>query len=92
MIQVPENLRFKFIWLLIGYALIAFVVQQTLTPSPVSVGMHLSDKFMHTLGYFALMGWFVQIYQHSTARLIWAVFFLCMGVTLEFLQGLKPPD
>ena len=43
---------------------------------------------MHTVGYFVLMGWFVQIYRRSTGRTIWAFFFVCMGITLEFLQGL----
>lgn len=88
MSQVSENLRFKWVWLFIGYALIAFVLQQTLTSSPASIGIHLSDKFMHTVGYFVLMGWFVQIYRRSTGRTIWAFFFVCMGITLEFLQGL----
>lgn len=87
--SVPGHvLKFKLVWLLIGYLMIAFVVQQTLTASPIGSGLNLSDKFLHTVGYFILMGWFMQIYQRPGAKIIFGVFFICMGVGLEFLQGL----
>lgn len=86
--QQVFNLRFKILWLLIGYAMIAFVVMQSLTSSPVSVGFELSDKFYHVVGYFGLMGWFVQIYHSKFGRLLWGVFFIAMGISLEFLQDM----
>lgn len=86
--QQSINLRYKILWLLIGYAMIAFVVMQSLTSSPVSVGFELSDKLYHVIGYFGLMGWFVQIYHSQFARLLWAVFFIAMGISLEFLQDM----
>ena len=82
------NLKYKKLWLFVGYALIAIVVYQTLTANPVSVGMSISDKYLHTVGYFTLMGWFVQIYHEKKYRFLWAIFFIAMGIGLEFLQEL----
>lgn len=82
-----NGLRYRILWLLIGYAMIAFVIVQSLIPSPVSVGFELSDKIYHVVGYFGLMGWFVQIYRGKQERLFWAVIFIAMGILLEFLQG-----
>lgn len=82
------DLRFKIFWLLTGFGLIAFVVMQSLTPSPVDMGVHFWDKSLHTVGYFVLMGWFMQIYHSKQAKLFWTVFFVLMGVGLEFLQDL----
>lgn len=83
-----RHLKYKPLWLVVGFCMIAFVVQQTLTFSPMEVGMSLSDKSLHTIGYFCLMGWFMQIYTRTSAKVIWAIFFVSMGVVLEFLQGL----
>ena len=82
------RLKFKPLWLVIGYALIAFVVVQSLTSSPVDMGVQFWDKSLHTVGYFILMGWFMQIYQSKNAKLFWGLFFIVMGVSLEFLQDL----
>lgn len=81
-------LRLRKIWLAIGYCLIVFVVYGTLTPRPIDLGVHVSDKFMHTVGYFVLMGWFMQLYATRKGRLFCTAFFIAMGITLEFLQGL----
>ncbi|TNF38555.1 MAG: hypothetical protein EP315_01120 [Gammaproteobacteria bacterium] len=80
-------MKFKWLWLLSGYGLIAFIVQQTLTSSPMSVSTQFSDKFLHTVGYFVLMSWFMQIHHRLVMKITWAIFFLLMGVGLEFLQG-----
>ncbi|MCW8854550.1 MAG: VanZ family protein [Gammaproteobacteria bacterium] len=82
------QLKFKPLWLVIGYALIAFVVVQSLTPSPVDIGVQFWDKSLHTVGYFILMAWFMQIYHSKNAKLFWGLFFITMGVGLEFLQDL----
>lgn len=82
------DLKYKSVWLLIGYALVITLVYQTLTDHPVDVGEHISDKFMHTVGYFILMGWFVQIYHSKQQRILCALFFIAMGISMEFLQDL----
>ena len=82
------NLKYKNFWLLIGYMLIAVVVYQTLTSSPVNINVKVSDKFLHAMGYFVLMGWFVQIFHQKKQRLLWALFLVGMGIGMEFLQDL----
>jgi VanZ family protein len=88
MSEARPVLRLRKLWLAIGYGLIVFVVYETLTSHPIDLGVHVSDKYMHTVGYFALMGWFMQLYATRKGRLFWAVFFVAMGITLEFLQEL----
>jgi len=83
-----KNLKYKYLWLMIGYAMIAFVVYSSLTSSPVTMDFKLSDKLMHIAGYFGLMGWFIQIYNNKQSQLILAICFICMGIGLEFLQGI----
>jgi len=88
MSELQPVLKFKFAWVVVGYLIIAFVVQQTLTASPLTAGTHLPDKFLHTVGYFGLMAWFTQIYRQPGVKTVWGVFFISMGIGLEFLQGL----
>lgn len=88
---VPD-LKLRFLWLTIGYALVALVVFLSLTSSPVDLelGFPLQDKLFHALAYFTLMAWFSQIYHHRFQRNMIAVVFVLMGVTLEYLQGFDP--
>jgi len=83
-----HKLKYKKLWLSIGYLMIIFVIYSSLTPSPVEMNIEGSDKLMHMIGYFGLLGWFVQIYQQKKVQLILAAVFICMGVALEFLQEL----
>jgi len=84
------QLKLKSLWLLIGYVLVAFVVLQSLTSSPVDVGIKLWDKFLHTAGYFVLMGWFAQLYHAKKLRIIYALSFVAMGVAMEYVQSFDP--
>ena len=85
---VPD-LKLRFLWLTIGYALVALVVFLSLTSSPVDMemGFPYEDKVFHALAYFTLMAWFSQIYHDKFQRNMIAVVFVFMGVTLEYLQG-----
>lgn len=82
-----ETLRYKKLWLTIGLLMIAFVVVETLTPSPIGTGMQISDKVLHITGYFGMMGWFVQIFHNRKYQLLLAIGFISMGMMLEFVQG-----
>lgn len=88
---VPD-LKLRFLWLTIGYALVAMVVFLSLTSSPVDMELSFpyEDKFFHALAYFTLMAWFSQIYHDSFQRNMIAVVFVFMGVTLEYLQSFDP--
>lgn len=82
-----KQLKYKKTWLLLGFAMITFVVYETLTSSPIGSGITLSDKALHVIGYFGMMGWFVQIIHNTRQRMLLAAGFVVMGVVLEFLQG-----
>ena len=85
---VPD-LKLRFLWLTIGYALVASVVFLSLTSNPIDMEMGLpyEDKVFHAFAYFVLMVWFGQIYHDKFQRNMIAVVFVLMGITLEYLQS-----
>ena len=84
----PE-LRYRKLWLSIGYLLIVVVVFLSLTSNPVKFDTSLpyQDKLFHALAYFSLTFWFMQIYHIRHHVFQWVIFFLCLGLLLEYLQG-----
>ncbi len=88
---VPD-LKLRFLWLTIGYALVATVVFLSLTSAPVELEMEIpyQDKFFHAIAYFTLMAWFSQIYHDRFQRNMIAMVFVFMGVMIEYLQGFDP--
>ena len=84
----PE-LRYRKLWLGIGYLLIVVVIFLSLTSNPVRIDTNLpyQDKLFHMLAYFSLTFWFMQIYHIRHRVFQWVVFFLCLGLLLEYLQG-----
>lgn len=85
---INSSLKFKRLWLSIGYLLVVFVIYSSLSTSDVVLEISLSDKLMHTLAYFGLMGWFMQIYRSRYAGVLLAVLFIAMGISMEFLQNM----
>jgi VanZ family protein len=81
-------LRYRTLWLAVGYGLVALVVYLSLTPSPPDVPQVLSVKTGHLVAYAVLMLWFAQIYGSLRTRLVLFAAFVLMGVGLELLQGL----
>jgi len=93
MFEKPEpNLKLRFLWLTIGYALVMLVVYLSITSSPVDleIGFPYEDKLFHILAYFTLMAWFAQIYHDRFQRNMIAIVFVFMGVTLEYIQAYDP--
>ena len=90
--KAEPYLKFRFLWLTIGYALVALVVYLSLTSSPVDLELSFpyEDKIFHAFAYFTLMAWFSQIYHDRFQRNMIAVLFVFMGITLEYLQGFDP--
>jgi len=84
----PE-LRYRKLWLIVGYLLIALVIFLSLTSSPVQFDTSLpyQDKLFHALAYFSITFWFMQIYHIKHHVFQWVIFFLCLGLLLEYLQG-----
>lgn len=83
-----KRLKLKWLWLSIGYAMVVFVIYSSLSKSPMSPGVEVSDKLLHFMAYFGLMAWFVQIYQKPKVRYLLLLLLIVMGVLLEYLQAL----
>jgi VanZ family protein len=83
----PRPLKWRPLWLAIGWLLVAVVVALSLTPKlpKVAAGIDHADKIGHFLAYFALMSWFGFIYRPSAHAWI-ALLLVLLGVALEIVQ------
>jgi len=90
--KAEPDLKLRFLWLAIGYALVMLVVFLSLTSDPIDLEMKFQnrDKIFHALAYFALMVWFAQIYHDKFQRNMIALVFILMGVMLEYFQSFDP--
>ena len=90
--QENPTYRYQKLWLAIGYALVTLVIYLSVTSNPPDPGINVPffDKMAHTLAYFAMMGWFAQIYHVKRQRIIYALSFVVLGVALEFVQSFDP--
>jgi glycopeptide antibiotics resistance protein len=52
------------------------------------MGFEYQDKLGHLFIYTILMAWFGNLYHAHRLRNFYAVFFILMGITLEFLQDM----
>ena len=82
------NLKYRKLWLLIGWTLVLSVWYLSLTPKPPEMGVKLWDKLNHFIAYAVLMGWFGQLYLLKIQRILWFVFFMGMGIGIEIFQGM----
>jgi len=89
---VNPSLQFRAVWLAIGYGLIALIVYLSLTSQPIDLetGLPYQDKLFHMLAYFTLTAWFVQIFHARRHLNLWAIAFLCLGLSMEFVQSFEP--
>ena len=90
--KAGPDLKLRFLWLTIGYALVVLVVYLSLTSNPVDMGLSFpyEDKAYHAFAYFILMAWFAQIYHDKFQRNMIALIFVFMGVLLEYIQSFDP--
>ena len=70
-----------------GWAMAAAIVWLSLTPSPPQIDFDQGDKLGHLAAYGTLMFWFCLLYARRNARIAYAVLWIAMGVSLEFIQG-----
>jgi len=89
-VEVTPDLKFRLLWLFIGYVLVAIVTFLSLTSNPIDTGLQFpyEDKMYHAFAYFTLMAWFAQIYHGRTQRYLIAIVFIVMGCSFEYLQSL----
>ncbi len=87
--KVSPDLKLRFLWLTVGYALIVLVLYLSLTSNPldIGVGFPYEDKVYHAFAYFILMFWFAQIYHNRFQRNMIAMVLVFMGIMLEYLQS-----
>jgi VanZ family protein len=84
-----RTLHWHPLWLFIGIVLVVAVIYLSLTAKPpVIVNFAFSDKVGHFLAYAVLMGWFGQIFTGRLPLVFFALAFVLMGVSLEYVQGL----
>lgn len=82
-------LRWRPVWLAVGWLLIAVVIWLSLIPNPPQTPeIPFGDKLNHLLAYAVLMGWFGQLYRRPLMRLGYAFSFVLLGVVLEITQGM----
>ena len=89
-VDTSPDLKFRLLWLIIGYALVAMVTYLSLTSNPIDTGLQFpyEDKLFHALAYCTLMAWFAQIYHGRVQRYLIAMVFIVMGCSFEYLQSL----
>lgn len=93
MFERPDpDLKLRFLWLAIGYAMVMLVFFLSLTSDPVKIDVELpyADKVSHALAYFVLMLWFSQIYHDKFQRNMIAFVFVLMGISIEYFQSFDP--
>jgi len=75
------------LWLFLGTGLVALVVYLSLTPKPPHlVDFTMNDKVGHALAYAVLMGWFGQLYHGKLPLALFALGFVLLGISMEYLQ------
>lgn len=75
------------VWQVVGLAMIVTVIYMSLQRHPVDTsGVQFGDKYAHMSAYCGLMAWFGML-MHRLKHWLPAVFFIAMGISLEFVQG-----
>jgi len=85
--NLTSHLRFRKLWIVIGWSLVIAVIILSLIPPPPIMSVDYADKIGHLIAYFVLMGWFAQIYHALRQRIQFMIGFLLLGAVLEILQG-----
>jgi VanZ family protein len=84
----PRKLRLWWLWWLIGWALIAATVNESLQRHVWEVAEVIGwDKANHCIGYFLLTMWFTGVARRSRYLLV-GVLLIAFGGSMEIAQGL----
>ncbi len=81
-----ENLalRYRSLWLALGYGLALAVLVLSLLPIQKLPSVPTWDKLNHFIAYASLMAWFAQLFPHR--RVVVAIACVAFGVMIEILQ------
>ena len=84
--DLSRRLKYKKTWQAVGWMMVVIVVWLSLTPRPPQPPSFLGwDKAQHFVAYGGLMVWYGMSFARHWR---WPLFLVCLGVALEFLQGL----
>jgi VanZ family protein len=84
----PRKLRLWWLWWLIGWALLAATVNESLQRQVWEVAEVIGwDKANHCIGYFLLTTWFTGVARRSRYLLV-GVLLIAFGGSMEIAQGL----
>lgn len=81
------RLRFRLLWLAIGYGLVASTAYNSLHSSPPAWAFVAGDIWLHGSTYFILAFWFGQLYPGRLMQIGVALAFVTFGAVLELLQA-----
>lgn len=85
------NFNYFRLWRSTGWLIVGAIIVLSLTPDQPHIGeLRMNDKAGHLLAYAIGMGWFAALYPTAAQRARYALFFIALGITLEFIQGLTP--
>jgi VanZ family protein len=84
------DLRFRKLWLAIGWALVVVVVYLSVGHVDATPDIRGGDKLGHVIAYSTIALWFMQIVQERGVRAAVCLGLICMGVSLEFVQAMLP--
>ncbi len=80
-------LRFRPLWLAIGYYLVASTAYNSLQSEPPAWAFVAGDIWLHASTYFILAFWFGQLYTGKLRQIAVAVAFIGFGAVLEYIQA-----
>lgn len=80
-------LRFRFLWLAIGYYLVASTAYNSLHSHPPAWAFVAGDIWLHASTYFILTFWFGQLYPGRLRQIGVALAFVGFGAILEYMQA-----
>lgn len=80
-------LRFRWLWLAIGYYLVASTAYNSLQSEPPAWAFVAGDVFLHFSTYFILTFWFGQLYTGKFRQIGVALAFIGFGALLEYIQA-----
>lgn len=83
-------MHYRKIWLTFGILYIGFIIAGSLlrVPDITILSFDYMDKLIHFSLYFILVGWFVQLYQKLSQRIIVLAAAILLGILIEYLQGM----
>lgn len=83
------TMHYRRLWVFLGIIYIAVILAVSLLRVPeINIEFSHTDKIIHFLMYFILVGWFIQLYHKPESRLAILLAAILFGLLIEYLQGM----